>query len=196
MTFQFVTGAIQSPFDARDYVYSQMVEALVLPPSLLSPRLSVRNQGKWGTCVGQSAAGVKDRQESKNYPTKGYKFSPLFIYALCKQHDGIPDKEGTYPRIAMAVLKKFGACREQIMPYILMDNPLPVLPEVAFSDAKHFQIGAYARVQTLDEIKTAIMRDGPVLAGVFVVDNFIDCESGGFIDLPEGYWRGGHGDII
>ncbi|MEW8957857.1 MAG: stalk domain-containing protein [Moorella sp. (in: firmicutes)] len=196
MGFQFVPGAIQSPPDPRDYIYSQMVAAPELPASFFWPRLPVRDQGKWGTCVGQAAAGVKDRQESVNYPSRGYRFSPLFIYALCKQQDGIPNQEGTYPRVAMAVLKNTGACKEQTLPYSLMANPLPPVPEVAVAEAKQFQIGAYARVQNLEEIKAAIMRDGPVLAAVFVVDNFIECEPGGFIDLPEGRWRGGHAILL
>jgi len=196
MGFQFVPGAIQSPPDPRDFIYSKLVAAPALPASFFWPRMQVRDQGPFGTCVGQAAAGIKDRQESVNYPSRGYRFSPLFVYALCKQQDGIPGQEGTYPRIAMAVLKNTGVCKEQSMPYSLMANPLPQVPEFAIKEAGQFQIGAYARVQTLEEIKTAIIREGPVLAAVLVTDNFIDCEPGGFIDLPRGYIRGGHAVLL
>jgi C1A family cysteine protease len=195
MGFQFVAGAIQSPPDPRDYIYSQMVAAPELPAAFRLDEIPARDQGAFGTCVAFASAAVKESQERVNYPSRGYQFSPVFIYSECKSRDGIPDQDGTYPRVAMAVLKNVGICKEATMPYTQMTKPLPRPHETAYTEAKQFVIGAYARVQSLAEIKAAIIRDGPVLAGVFVTDSFIEAP-GGYVPMPEGYWRGGHAIAI
>ena len=53
------------------------------------------------------SAGLKNVQEhvQKDYVEGG--FSPLFVYTLCKQQDGIPYQEGTI-RIGMKVLLELG----------------------------------------------------------------------------------------
>ncbi len=197
MGFDFVPGVIQSPPDHRDYIYGQMVGIEQLPTSFFWDRLPVRNQGSYGTCVGFASAAVKDRQEAKNYPSRGIRTSSLFVYEECKKQDGIPDQQGTYPRVAMKVLKDIGVCKEQTFPYSLLTdiNRMPTPPQTAYDEAKQFVIGAYARVQTLDEIKHAIATQGPLLAGVLVAQNFIDAPNG-VISAPEGRILGGHAICI
>jgi len=159
------------------------------------PKLPVRLQGNFGTCVSLASANIKDRQEQRNYPNRGIKLSPLFVYTLCKQRDGIPNQEGTYPRIAMQVLKEIGVCQEKTFPYSLMANSLPPVPTVAVQEASTFKIGAYAQTQTLAEIKQAIFRDGAVMGAVIVCSNFVDAKDG-YIELPEGTLLGGHAICI
>jgi len=40
MSFRFATGAIQSPLDSRDYIYSQMIEVPTLPSSFQLPLMT------------------------------------------------------------------------------------------------------------------------------------------------------------
>lgn len=199
MFVDFKPGLIQSPPDHRDYIYGQMVPLRATFPSKFSLESGfvtpIHNQGKFGTCVGHAAAAVKEWQEARNYPSRIMELSPLFVYEECKKRDGIPDQEGTYPRTAMAVLKDLGICKESSFPYSLLQDAkqLPRPSESAYSEAKEFVVGAYARIQTLEEIKQAIMRDGPVLAGIIVFENFLDPEPGGFIPMPGSYRSiGGH----
>lgn len=191
MTNKFIPGVIQSRPDHRDFVFGQIMGAVELPPSFFWDKLPVRDQGSYGTCCGFAAAGVKDRQEARNYPSRGVTTSPLFVYEECKKLDGIPDQEGTYPRVVMQVLKDMGVCRERTFPYSLMGKPLPTPAPTAYDEAKQFIIGAYAKVQTIDEIKQAIATQGPVLAGVYVCSNFITAP-GGVISIPSGSMLGGH----
>jgi len=188
----FTPGAIQSPGDPQDYIYSQLIAAAPLPEKFMLDEWPVRDQGKFGTCVGQAAAGVKEWQEAKNYPTEKPALSPLFVYSECKKADGIPEMEGTYPRVAMKVLHKQGICYESTMPYSLMGKPVPGAPPNAYNEAKRFLIGAYARVQTMEELKRAIYRDGPVLGAVLVCQNFLEPGTGGYINMPQGRILGGH----
>ncbi len=189
----FALGAIQSPPDHRDYIYGQMVSIDQLPKLFFWDKLPVRNQGSFGTCVGFASAGVKDRQEAKNYPSRSISTSPLFIYEECKKQDGIPNTQGTYPRVAMKVLKDVGVCKEQTFPYSLLTdiNRMPAPPQTAYDEAKQFVIGAYAKAQIIDEIKHAIATQGPVLAGVMVTQSFVDAPNG-VIPAPAGNILGGH----
>lgn len=190
----FKVGAIKSKPDSRDYIYRSIRAPVKLPSKFSWRHLygPVRDQGPYGTCVGFGASGVKDGQEAVNYPGGGLRFSPLYVYTLCKQLDGIPHIEGTYPRVAMGVLFKLGVCKEETLPYSKMGTGLPAIPPGTNDEAKHFKIGAYARVQTLEEIQQALVQDGPVLVGIFVCSNFLEPAPGGMIDVPEGTILGGH----
>lgn len=195
MAYKF--GAFKSPPDHRDYIYGQMIPLGAVPEIfLLDETPVVRDQGKYGTCVGQAAAGIKDWQETKNY-RRGVQTSPLFVYSECKKIDGIPDKEGTYPRDAMKVLKTLGVCKESVFPYELLTSSTPpdTTPQ-AREEAKEFVIGAYAQVQTLAEIKQALTRSGPVMGALLVATSFLEPEPGGFVPMPEGSILGGHAIVV
>jgi len=191
-------GFIPSPPDYRDCAYGKMIPLTVPLPSEFTLedkyRTPIRDQGTYGTCVGHAAVSVKELQEALNYPSQVISLSPLFVYRECKQVDGIPTQEGTYPRTAMDVLRKKGVCKENTLPYSQLKDikQLPTPPKKAYEEAKDFIIGAYARIQTIDELKQAIYRDGPVLAGIMVYENFITPGTGGFIKIPEGKWLGNH----
>lgn len=183
----FVSGVIPSPPDYRDYAYGVLVAAETVPARYTCEnefRYPVKNQGKWGTCVGQACASVKELQEARNYPSREPELSPLFVYAECKKVDGIPNQEGTYPRVAMKVLKDIGICKEKLMPYGKMNNPLPLNTVEAMQDAKNYRIGAYARIQTIPELKQAIFQQGPVLAALMVMESIANVGSDGFVPAP------------
>ena len=191
---EFKVGAIQSPADPRDYLYKTFRQPVGLPNRFSRRHLfgPVRDQGVYGTCVGFGAGGVKDGQEAVNYPGGGLEVSPLYIYTYCKQMDGMPHAEGTYPRVAMQVLHTLGVCKELTFPYSRMKPGLNAIPTGANDEAKQFKIGAYARVQTIKEVKQALVDDGPVLGAVLVCENFMNPAPGGMIDIPEGIVYGGH----
>ena len=97
----------------------------------------------------------------------------------------------------MAVLKNLGACHESLFPYSQMAWPsMPAAPTGADQQAAGYKIGAYARITTIDEVKQAIVKDGPVLAAVLVCDSFVNAVDG-IVPVPgsmgtEDYIRGGH----
>jgi C1A family cysteine protease len=196
MDYKF--GALQSPPDYRDYLYRAIFAAQPLPAkfSRRSEMGPVRNQGQFGTCVGFAAAAVKDNQESREAGQQVVT-SPLYLYKRCKEQDGIPTQEGTYPRTVMAVLKNLGICPEETWPYDKMAWPsMPAVPSGADQQAAGYKIGAYARITTIDEVKQAIVKDGPVLGAVLVCQSFMDAVDG-IIPIPGSgnepdYIRGGH----
>ncbi len=178
---------------------------LVLPPIPVSGLIDytdkmtpVRNQGDEGTCVAfASAVGVKEYQDSIEYK-RAVRLSPRYLYAACKRMDGIPQEEGTYPRIAMKILMKFGVCPESFWPY------RPHQKDKAKKDAgkysKKYRIKSYARIDGVLEMKRSLMVNGPFLAGVQVYDNWFTAasENTGIISLPKikDELRGGHAICI
>lgn len=181
-------GHLQSPADPRDFIYKNFMAAQRLPSSFLPDRIQVRDQGKEGTCVGFAASYIKNYQERKNHPGRGYTTSPRFVYSECKKVDGIAG-EGTFPRVAMDVLRQSGTCLESTLPYVAKETP--TISQSAYEEAKQFVIKAYAKIQSFEEIKTALMNEGPVMAGVIVTDSFV-YPTNGVIGEPEGKWWGGH----
>lgn len=184
---KFALGCLKDPLDLRDIPMGLVLPAVSVPVSFdftraMSP---VRNQGNEGTCVAfASVSGVKEYQDKKEYH-KLIRLSPRFLYSLCKEIDGAPFEDGTYPRVAMKVLLNSGVCHESFWPYApYQKDPAR---KGADSDAKRFKIKAYARIKSLIEMKRSLLVNGPFLAGVKVYKSWFtgNVERGGFIPMPK-----------
>jgi len=203
-------GAVPSPYDKRDFIYSEMVTITedeepqdidfrpYLPP--------VFDQGKRGSCVACAVAWTpKAYAEIRegNWPEGG--LSAAYLYTKCKALDGFSG-EGTYPRNAMKVLKDNGICPESVMPYSLLTalNPprVPPIPAGADAAAAPFKISAYAqiagssekeadRLNIVNTARAALKKEGPFTIAVLVCDNFKP-DINGIVPLPYGFVRGGH----
>lgn len=182
----FTFGALPSPWDPRDYRYRNLVPTAQDLPARFSLRRNLPppwNQGRLGTCVAASTCWgpqAFDEIQQGDFPAEG--LSTAFLYTECKRRDGIPDVAGTYLRVAMEVLQKVGVCPEKTMPYSTLTRdtaPFPQPSPEAYAQAEKYRIRAYAAICTFDdatrdadriirEIKTAIMREGPVAVAMIV----------------------------
>lgn len=165
-------GCLKDVEDLRD-----IPMGLVLPPIRVPLRINyspdmtpVRHQGEEGTCVAfASVVGVKEYQDSKEY-RKIIGLSPRYLYSLCKANDGIPEEDGTYPRVAMKMLLKYGVCPETYWPYRPHQRDFP--KPGAEKAAKTYSIKAYARLGSVQEMKRSLLVNGPFLAGVEVYSSW------------------------
>ncbi len=198
-----------SPYDSRDYIYTQLIGAVAAEPAVAidyRPNLPpVFDQEQRGSCVAcASVWTLKAYEEIKqdDYPQDG--LSAAFLYSLCKQNDGMPSAEGTQPKVALQMLKKYGVCPESIMPYsTLTDLPIPQVPKVsskALDAGTVFRIQTYAQLcssydmnrdQTLQAMRQALQREGPFMIAILICDNF-EPDEHNFLPLPQGAVRGGH----
>jgi C1A family cysteine protease len=191
----FKLTAFPSPPDKRDFNFKWFAGNKPLPKRFIrrDEMPSVMDQGKYGICVSAASWGVKMWQErqQKNLPPSG--LSKIFVYSLCKKLDGLRGQPGTYPRVAAKVLQEYGICSEAKMPFSMLtdDRYPPEPPQEAYEEAKKFRVQNYARIDNIEDIKRAIVEQGPVMGGLLVCDNFIEPENG-FLDMPEGYVRGAH----
>ncbi len=193
-------GCLKDPKDLRD-----IPMRLVLPPIPLPSKVDytvemtpVRNQGDEGTCVAfASVVGVKECQDTKEYK-KIIGLSPRYLYSFCKKYDGDPNGEGTYPRVAMKMLLKYGTPPETYWPYrpYQTDKPKPNADKAAIK----YCIKAYARLRTILEMKRSLVINGPFLAGVDVYESWFTkkAEKTGFIPMPKrsDQYQGGHAICI
>ncbi|MDD5487225.1 MAG: C1 family peptidase, partial [Dehalococcoidales bacterium] len=149
--------------------------------------VKVLNQGSCGTCVGQATAGIVSAGHNKE-------LSPLYIYARCKQEDGIPNTEGTYPRVALKIAHSEGACQETMLPYsrLLSCLAFPAISQDMKEAASGHKIKAYARLNSFYEIKQALANGNMVLGGILVTSNFASWNGQGVFDVPEGNILGAH----
>jgi hypothetical protein len=143
----------KSPEDSRDW------KAEILLPNMPTPKTvdlrrylpPVRDQGFQGSCVAQAAACMKEWQEHIEIDFKEH-MSPQYIY---NQRPNKP-QEGMNPRDLMKILRKDGVCPESDYPYGSFTN----IPEWVHKVARNFRIKGYARIETIEELKTALNVNG------------------------------------
>jgi len=161
MTNDYILNAYVSPDDPRDFIYSSDETV----PSTLDYRpemLPVRDQGKQGSCYAFCASSMKEFQELKNYGCNFY-MSPQFIYNSRENlYDATKtNDDGMYSRDVMKILHKKGVCAESDYPYGKEIDIKP--PEEVAKKALNHVIKAYARVDTVRELKQALYTNGPCL---------------------------------
>lgn len=182
----FSLGCHKDPEDLRDIPMGLVLPAVPIPKMVdyVTKMSPVRNQGDEGTCVAfASVVGVKEYQDKKEY-RRPVQLSPRYLYYLCKKVDGQPYLEGTYPRIAMKILAKYGVAEESCWPYKPFQKDHPCAS--ADKEAKRYRIKAYARLHTLMEMKRSLVINGPFLAGVKVFKGWFSKRviESGLIPLP------------
>ena len=167
----------KSKDDNRDIIWDK-IYASTIPSecSHIDDLLSVRHQGKQGTCFAQSAACMKEWQEKKDYGLSEY-LSPQFFYNQRDywnngKQDGDNELEdyGMSGRDVMQILQKIGICTEREYPYgkIQKSNEIPA--EI-YESAKKNCIKSYARIDNLDGLKSSLYQNGPCLIA-FPVYNY------------------------
>jgi C1A family cysteine protease len=104
--------------------------------------------------------GKKDHRKGKDYD-----YSEAWIYWNCKKIDGYAG-EGTSIRTAMQVLNKIGVPTEKAWPY--SDDKLNIGEPKRWASmiAKWALAGTYYRVDTVEQAKIALEKDGPFVMGV------------------------------
>lgn len=158
----YTLGAHKSKFDPRDWkfkkVFTNFVGAQPLPLTLdLRDKLpQIRDQGNIGSCVAFASSAMKDFQEKTIT-------SPLFIYS---QRVNKP-AEGMFVRNALEILKSEGTVEEKIFPYKTELENIPPSKEI-ISEAKKYEIKSYAKINSVDEMKNALVHYGPVLIAIDV----------------------------
>lgn len=161
-------GAVKNEKDLRDVQLVKVQPPVGLPYKFITDisMIPVFGQLANGSCVGQAHALVHIYQDFKENGVIR-NLSPRYIYALCKKIDGIPDQQGTYPRVAARIEITKGCATENT---VLSDNKLAheayinvVETEEVNKDAKPFRLKGYAFVNPDKEsLKQAIMQNGLV----------------------------------
>lgn len=164
--------------DARDYKL-QLTKPKTLPSHVdfretkwMPP---VLDQGQIGSCGAHAAANALHFLLSK----EGHEWSPsrLFIYYITRvyiEHTPATEDSGVMLRDVCKALKAYHCCHEQLMPYSDTATAIAKPPSaVAVADAKlHKQLKYMAVNQTLNDIKTALVANQPIILGLQIYSSF------------------------
>lgn len=148
----YICNFKKSPLDKRDYIFHSKGD---FPDTLdYRPQLQkIRNQGGQGTCYAQSAACMKEWQEKIDEY-----FSPQFFYNN-REND---NDDGMYGRDVMKLLMEIGICKEGTYPYGRVENK-KYIPRKVYKEAEKYRIKSYARVNSIDDLKRSLFKNGPCL---------------------------------
>lgn len=166
------TGAIASPPDPRDWPVSlALAEAgPVSVPSkyAIKPVPPNLNQGDKPWCVAYAASGQRMYQQYLDHK-EWRDFDESWLYARCKERDGIPGIDGTYIRVALDVLKKMG------------------VPTVGHSDSGKNKIAAYYSVPlTPAAFRETLVKRGAIPFSMAWYWSWFDSRSDGNLAAPSG----------
>ncbi len=188
MSRQYTFGCVPSRPDPRDYPITRVTAVraafpesfrLPLPPDV------PYDQNPYPMCVAFATDAEICQVNAHRQHGRWTRYSAGYRYG--KRDPGDYTGEGMEPREALASLLKYGTPPHYSFPYLGYYPDLAVklqLPEFAGLDALAYpqKIGAYVRLYTVEEIKTALMDLGPVLYCIPVYQSFM---AGGHLLCPD-----------
>ena len=185
-------GALQSPFDARDYTLVASEEAF--PDTFELPKVTVKNQGSVSSCVAHAASSVVEYHHQRQH-NETKLFSTEFIYGY--RDVGYYVGEGMYTRNALSTLRKHGDVPLDDLSgnnkcLIAMQNVNSQIDELKDKAYPH-RISSYFRVKKENDIKSALMNHGYVLA---CMNWHKDAKLVNNVYTPNGEVIGGHAIVI
>lgn len=200
--------------DFRDFQYAMHAEVTAAPPlphscdlrKLMSP---VEDQGSLGSCVAHSVTGVLEFLElgclthhrddcDQAYGKTFQDISRLFIYWNARTLDGDNQKDnGTQIRTAIKAVRTFGACQENVWPYI-EKRVFQVPTSDAFADGVQHKVVKAFRIDNSDinEMKMCLVNGFPFAFGVSIYTSFMSQSTADAAVIPMPKWDermlGGH----
>jgi len=169
-----VYGWIPDLPDHRDKSYSLFVPVPEKLPSRIDLRQHcspVENQGQLGSCTANALVGNLEYLK-KQKMKKVLDFSRLFIYYNERviSHT-VETDSGASLRDGIKTLHKQGVCPEPEWPYdIALFTIKPTLK--AYQDALNYQITAYYRITTPEQMKHTLSNNYPFVFGFSVYESF------------------------
>ena len=154
-----------SPFDIRDYKIATTTKEF--PETFALPDVSVKDQGSTGSCVAHACSSVVEFHNKRQEGTETI-FSTEFIYGY--RPAGYYVGEGMYIRNALKTLKDVGDCTQSDLKGNhkcpeAMEAVEACLDELMDKAYPH-RISTYAKVNTVDEIKQALLEFGYVVVSM------------------------------
>lgn len=179
-------GVLFSPVDLRDFRVSSSAENVQLPATFILESKRIKDQGTVNSCVAHSLSSMLENKWKEN-------FSVGFIYGY--RPEGYYQGEGMYPREALKTLQKIGEVKEEDFPYNeemqgikhKVDEKLPLLE----AEADDFKISAYARLYTINEIKSWLYTK-EIAVPIAIATEHLELDKNNIILIPDTYPNYGH----
>jgi C1A family cysteine protease len=132
----------------------------------------VEDQGSLGSCTGNALAGAVESLERKEGASRLVDVSRLFIYynERAIEHT-IAEDSGAMIRDGIKTLVKQGVCGESKWPYVIARFAKKP-PASCYAEAREHQVTAYARLETLDDMRACLADGYPFVFGFTVYESF------------------------
>ena len=158
----------------------------------------VRYNGPEGSVVGQALATALEFQIAKA-TNQDHQISARYIYYAARQASGTTDFDsGAVIADAIRVLSNKGAVEDSVWPYVA--GQYAAKPPAAVETAKRFRITHAKAVKGLDALKSSLIQNGPVVAGITMYQSAMAPATSktGVIPLPgpKDQIVGGHAIVI
>ena len=176
-------GCIKAPKDRRDYMF-RAPRRLFLPERIdYSDEMTpIEDQGAEGSCVGFACGAMKEWQEQKDWE-RYINLSSRFIYEEAKLIDAFPDtSDGTDIRSAIKILLNKGVCTEDCWPYEANNAGDPC--DDADAEAAKYKIKTYTAINGIQDMKSALVNNGPFVIGVVVFDSWFQSSVNDSGEIP------------
>ena len=169
-------GYIPDKPDIRDYKYQMPAMHLAALPSSVDLKAfcsPVRDQGQLGSCTGFAmGVGLREFMDLKYTKTPFVQLSPMFLYYYERSLENTTNQDaGAEMRDGMKVLATKGISPEKDWPYVVPKfKKAPT--KTAQNHARKYKIGAYARLTTLQQLKSCLAGGNGVAIGFLVYESF------------------------
>lgn len=190
--------------DNRDLMYKSIKPiTFKLPSSInLTPFCSpVEDQGELGSCTANSLVAALEFIELKEKRDKGLQppfsdYSRLFLYYNERALEGTTKVDaGAMIRDGIKSINTKGCCSEDSWPYDISKFAVKP-PKSCYAEAIGHKSLQYARITTLDEMKTCLASGYPFVFGFMVYASFESPEvtKTGVVPMPQPFEKalGGH----
>ena len=166
-----------SPDDDRDYLYTPPVAPVARLSDLRGNCTAIEQQSNLGSCTGQATVGACEyfMQRDGKYNAGVSDLSPLAIYKMARDQDGIVGDNGAQLRTALRVTRKLGVPRESTVPYLIdrYDDPLT---DAAKAEALKQKLTRFERIDPKAKnvhklIKAALCEKLPVVMAGWVFES-------------------------
>lgn len=160
-------GCLHEKVDIRDYKLKRKVAMSVQYPEKYTCNgyRKIKSQGSVGSCVAHATSEILE------YHNGGVKLSTNFIYGIHKKLYATPGP-GMYLRDACKIVHEYGDPVYELCPGNNEVTKVYEIAEKAFDnqdvlrDAAKNRIDSFAKLNSVNEIKYALMNYGPVLSSV------------------------------
>jgi C1A family cysteine protease len=175
--------------DNRDHMYGAVRKIPRKLPAKIDLRKGcspVEDQKDLGSCTANALAGALEflMKKSKGAFTD---MSRLFIYYNERviEHS-VKTDSGAMIRDGIKTLVKQGSCSESSWPYNISRFAIKP-PKKCYTEALNYQIISYARINTIDEMRTCLADGFPFIFGFSVYDGFESQKVArtGVVDMPK-----------
>lgn len=156
--------------------------------SMRDAKAPIRNQQQFGSCTGQGTVTTFTIAKRKSAPGDNFDvLSATFIYG---QINGGVD-QGAMVSDAMVAIRDIGTCFDNQVPYNMIFRQQ--FPQQAFQIAQRFKAQEAYKLNSWDELCTALSLGVPCASGIAVGRNFVrgQLDNNGVAPLPDAI-VGGH----